>query len=230
MGMRARRKIYGGAAPEELPAYTLQRAAQIVRLSPSTLRLWAVGDEAHPRLFDLASDDPPMLSFANLTEAFVLASMRRVHGISMQKVRKALRYVGRQLGYERPLLHARFQTDGVSLFTDHAGSLLNVSKEGQTALREVLDASLRRIDWEKNFAARLYPWVRAEIDPMQPRTIMVDPRRGFGQPVISGTGIEARIVAQRYRAGESITTLATDYGVELDQIEDAIRCETREAA
>ncbi len=225
-----KKNIYGDTAPEELPAYTLQRAAQIVRLSPSTLRLWAVGDDGHPRLFTLASDTPPLLSFSNLTEAFVLASMRRVHGISMQRVRRALQYVGRQLGYERPLLHANFRTDGVSLFADHAGSLLNVSREGQTALRDMLDASLRRIDWEKNFAARLYPWVRAEIDPAQPRTIVVDPRRGFGQPVISGTGIEARVVAQRYRAGESITTLAKDYAVKFDQIEDAIRCETREAA
>jgi hypothetical protein len=34
-------------------------------------------------------------------------------------------------------------------------------------------------------------------------------------------------VAERYRAGESILVLAKDYGLELEQIEDAIRCETR---
>jgi uncharacterized protein (DUF433 family) len=55
-------------------------------------------------------------------------------------------------------------------------------------------------------------------------------RRGFGQPIIAGTGIRARIVAERYRAGESIVDLAKDYGVELEKIEDAIRCKTREAA
>jgi uncharacterized protein (DUF433 family) len=224
------KSIYGARAPEELPVYTIQRAARIVRLPPSTLRLWATGGQGQPALFKLASGKPPLLSFTNLTEAFVLASMRRVHGLSMQSVRKALRYVGKQLGYDHPLLHARFRTDGVSLFTEHAGKLLNVSAEGQSALREVLEASLHRIDWEKNFAARLYPWVRAEFDLNEPKSIVIDPRRGFGQPVISGTGIEARIVAERYRAGESITSLAKDYGVKLDQIEDAIRCETREAA
>lgn len=55
-------------------------------------------------------------------------------------------------------------------------------------------------------------------------------RRGFGQPVIAGTGIGARIVTERYRAGESLLLLAKDYGVEIEQIEYAIRCETREAA
>ena len=59
---------------------------------------------------------------------------------------------------------------------------------------------------------------------------MIDPRRGFGQPIIAGTGIEARIVTERYRAGESVAELAQDYRLDPGQIEDAIRCETSEAA
>jgi len=165
-----------------------------------------------------------------LVEAFVLASMRRAHAASMQKVRKALRYVGNQLGYDRPLIHAGFRTDGVSLFVQHAGRLLDVSGAGQAVLRGALDASLRRIEWEGGLAARLYPWVRTGGHADEPRSIVIDPRRGFGQPVIAGTGIEARIVAERYRAGESFTALAHDYAVDVEAIEDAIRCETREAA
>lgn len=222
--------VYGDRSPEDLPAYAAPRAAAIVRLSPSTLRLWACGDASHKALFKPAARSPLVLSFSNLIEAFVLASMRRVHGISMQQVRKALRFVGEQLGYDRPLIHAGFRTDGVHLFVQHAGRLLDVSTEGQAVLRQVLDASLPRIDWEGDFAARLYPWVRASELTAQPRTIVVDPRCGFGQPVIAGTGIEARVVAGRYRAGESIVALAKDYGVELEQVEDAIRCEMREAA
>lgn len=222
--------IYDGRAPEELPAYALPRAAGIVRLSPSTLRLWAAGDGQHKALFKPATRSPITLSFLNLIEAFVLASMRRVHGISMQRVRKALRFVGDELGYPRPLIHASFRTDGMNLFVQHADRLLNVSSEGQAVLREVLDASLARIDWEGDLAARLYPWVRGTELASQPKTIVVDPRRGFGQPVITGTGIEARIVTERYRAGESVRLLAEDYGVEIEKIEDAIRCEMREAA
>jgi uncharacterized protein (DUF433 family) len=222
--------IYGDRDPAELPAYAVPRAAAIVRLSPSTLRLWASGDGAHKPLFKPASRSPLSLSFSNLTEAFVLASMRRVHGISMQRVRKALRFVGEELGYARPLIHARFRTDGLRLFVQHAERLLDVSAEGQAVLRDVLDASLKRIDWEGDFVVRLYPWVRSGELLHQPKTIVVDPRRGFGQPVIAGTGVEARVVAGRYRAGDSIAALAKDYGVELEQIEDAIRSETREAA
>src|SRR5947208_3030859 len=97
----------------ELPAYPVPRAAQIVRLPESTLRLWACGDGAHKALFPAAEKSPLVLSFDNLVEAFVLASMRRVHGLSMQSVRKRLDTVGKKLGYDRPLLHARFRTDGL---------------------------------------------------------------------------------------------------------------------
>src|SRR2546430_13572103 len=90
--------IAAAEPPEELAAYTAVRAAKIVRLSPSTLRLWARGDGEHAALFTPAQRSPLTLSFSNLVESFVLASMRRVHGISMQRVRKALRFVGRELG------------------------------------------------------------------------------------------------------------------------------------
>ncbi len=218
----------GVDSPEELPAYTAVRAAQLVRLSPSTLRLWARGDGEHAALFTPAQHSPLTLSFSNLVESFVLASMRRVHGISMQRVRKALKFVGRELGVERPLIHAQFRTDGVRLFVDHADRLLDVTSPEQALLREVLDASLDRIGWGHDVAERLYPWVRADLGG--PKSIVIDPRRGFGQPIIADTGIEARIVTERYRAGESVAELAQDYRLEPGQIEDAIRCETSEAA
>lgn len=221
------------ASPSEpaadLPAYAVERAAELTRVSPWTLRNWTVGHGGRGSLLRPASRRPLVLSFNNLIETFVLSSIRRLHGISMQRVRHAMRYVGQELGYERPLIHASFQTDGVNLFVQHADRVLVASAGGQGVLREALTASLQRIDWEHNFAARLYPWVRSE-HALQPKTIVIDPRRGFGQPVIAGTGVEARIVAQRYRAGESVRDLARDYSVDAEQIEDAIRCETREAA
>lgn len=39
--------------------------------------------------------------------------------------------------YERPLIHTKFQTDGASLFAEHAGRLLDVSATGQAMLSTV---------------------------------------------------------------------------------------------
>ena len=74
------------------------------------------------------------------------------------------------------------------------------------------------------------PGHKADLQGKQPKSIVIDPRRGFGQPIIAGTGIQARIVTERYHAGESVAELAQDYCLASEQIEDAIRCETSEAA
>jgi uncharacterized protein (DUF433 family) len=222
--------IYGGKRPEELPAYPLPRAAQLLHVSPSTLRSWSVGAAKSSALFTPAQRAPLTLSFSNLVEGFVLASMRRTHHVPMQQVRKALRFVAEELEVERPLVHAKFRTDGVKLFVENAGRLLSVSDAGQVVLQKTLEASLARIEWHNDLAARLFPWVREGAHENDPKNVVLDPRLGFGQPVIAGTGIATRVVASRYLAGESVAALATDYRVTTEQVEDAIRCETRDAA
>jgi uncharacterized protein (DUF433 family) len=54
---------------------------------------------------------------------------------------------------------------------------------------------------------------------------MIDPEIGFGRPVLSGTGIPTLVVADRYKAGESISELVRDYDRPQEEIEEAIRCE-----
>ena len=76
---------------EDVPIYTMTRAAHIVQVPVSTLRSWACGKE---RIF--APAGARLLSFSNLTEAFVLASMRRAHALPMQGVRKALKFVAKK--------------------------------------------------------------------------------------------------------------------------------------
>ncbi len=65
---------------------------------------------------------------------------------------------------------------------------------------------------------------------VQPKSIVIDPRRGFGQTVIAGTGISTIIVAERHRAGDSLKDLAADYRLREDLIEDALRFEYRHRA
>jgi uncharacterized protein (DUF433 family) len=89
----------------------------------------------------------------------------------------------------------------------------------------LLQAHLRRIERdEKGFPLRLYPFTRrGETD--QPKNIVIDPFVSFGRAVISGTGVSAELVAERFKAGESADELASDYGCEREMIEEAIRCE-----
>jgi uncharacterized protein (DUF433 family) len=230
--------------PRERPAYTLREAAGYARVPLATANGWVRGRRerstirrrASRPVIVPASKQPCLLSFINLVELFVLADLRKTHGVPLQRVRPALGYVERTLGVARPLAHVRFKTDGLDLFVEHLvdapteAALVNASAGGQVTVREALAARLARVEWDREgLAVRLFPLVRSD-STVQPRSIVLDPLRGFGRPVIAKTGIRASIVAERYRAGESARDLASDYGVEVEQIEDAVRCEISAAA
>ena len=90
---------------------------------------------------------------------------------------------------------------------------------------EVFDAYLQRIEWDlQGLAARLYPFTR-QRELVQPKVVMIDPRVSFGRPVSAGTGIRTELIAERYKAGESMDDLARDYDRNRAEIEEAVRCE-----
>lgn len=161
----------------------------------------------------------------NLVEAHVLDALRREHEIPLQTVRKAFAYLARRVPSPHPLADQRFETDGVNLFVQYFGALVNISQDGQLAMRELLQAYLRRVERDAHgIVARLYPFTRRG-DPNEPRRVVIDPRISFGRPVLAGTGIPTAMIAERYKAGESVDELAKDYGRDRLEIEEAIRCE-----
>jgi hypothetical protein len=107
--------IYRGRDPRDVPTYSIREAASYMRLPPTTLREWVSGPA---RVIQLAGGRPPLLSFWNLVEAYVLAALRRRHQVPLQRVRKALRFLERELDTERPLIEQEFLTDGLDLFVE----------------------------------------------------------------------------------------------------------------
>jgi len=213
------------------PIYTLADAAHFLAIPSTTVRLWSLGQHygqedgrkfARPVL-RIAMPSPPTLSFWNLVEVYVLASIRREHRVPMQKVRRALSFTSDKLGKKRPLIEQTFLTNGVDLFVERVASLVNVSQGGQMAMRDVLIGTLQRIDRDPGgLARRIYPWWKS---PEDPRHIQIDPLRSSGRPVLTDTGVPTSEIADRFRAGDTIKHLAKDFGVKLDQIETALRWE-----
>src|SRR3954471_14661311 len=87
--------------PRETPLYTVSEAARYLHVPVSTLRGWisgwVYGTRGGARRAQaliqppLGAKPPKLLSFSNLAEAHVLASIRRVHRIPMHKIRKVIR-------------------------------------------------------------------------------------------------------------------------------------------
>lgn len=79
---------------------------------------------------------------------------------------------------------------------------------------------------EQGIAARLFPFLHPNQKD-DPKVIVIDPSISFGRPVIVGTGIPTRILADRHEAGESVEILAIDYDCDCTLIQKAIAYECK---
>jgi uncharacterized protein (DUF433 family) len=230
--------LYGGIDPRDIPTYSIGDAARYLRIPAGTIRSWTVGRRYHTTegfkrfepLISVRDRKPILLSFTNLIEVHVLRAIRKDHKIQLDKVRTALDFINEQFQVPHPLARERFRTDGVDLFIDRYGSLINASKQGQLELKEALNHPLERIEPDDTgLAIKLYPFTRSHEED-SPRIVVIDPRIAFGRLVIAGTGVATNVLAERYQAGDSIDELADDYNCDRLEIEEAIRCELPIAA
>jgi len=216
-----------------MPVYSVPEASHYLLAPTATVRSWVLGrpypTKKGSKFFKPIIAVPDVtrrsLSFINLVEVHVLDALRRDHQVPLDKIRHALDYLREEFGSEHPLAEERFTTDGLDLFVQRYGQLINASRAGQLGMKELLETYLKRVERDaKGVALRLYPFTRKRADE-EPRSVVIDPFVSFGKPVLTGTGISTAIVAERYKAGESVGQLSADYGRSNLDIEEAIRCE-----
>jgi len=230
--VRTEKQKFNNNVPEQQPAYSLTEASRYLLIPPATLRSWVAGrrypTDSGPKFFrpiiQLPRDLRAGLSFVNLVEAHVLDAIRRHHQVPLSKSDTRS-----TTSVSIFLLSIRWLSKGSKLtgstYLSKFGQLINVTQNGQIALREVLKAHLHRVGHDSaGIAVRLYPFTRKR-DLREPKVVVIDPHISYGRPILVGTGIPTAVVAERYKAGESIDELAEDYGRSRNEIEEAIRCE-----
>jgi uncharacterized protein (DUF433 family) len=227
--------IYGGADPKHIPAYRYVDAAKYLDIPLSTLKSWIKGyfykikggRKRFVPIISLPDPDKPRLSYTNLVEAYVLSSLRKKHNIDLEKIRVAIKRLEEDFNSQHPLAEHKFETYGKDIFVQEYGQLVDVGRDGQLAWRQLLDEYLTRVEYDPSGqAARLFPYIRAN-GTSQPKNVVINPYVSFGKPVIAGTGLPTRVVAERYKAGEDVPDIARDYGRKEEEINDAIRYELR---
>lgn len=213
----------------EAPSYTFADASRYLRVPAPTVRVWTVGLHSENQRFEalIHRPDPSdkRLSFNNLVEIHVLRALRTQHGIPMGAVREALQDAEKRFGVRRLLIHKELSAIPGRLFLDRYGELVELSRGGQLVLREVFKNHLKAVVHDpKGVPIRLYPWIP---DPFKPasRAIFIDPFRGFGSPLAGKRAISTAVLASRVDAGESISAVASDYGLEIAEVEEAIHFE-----
>jgi uncharacterized protein (DUF433 family) len=222
----------------QTPLYTAAEAGRFLRLPVSTVRAWAFGQgykaKDEPRRFQpvINTADPKgrRLSFVNLVELLVLAGIRKEHQVELKKVRSAVDFLRKQFPSAHPLADNNFQTNGIDLFVEKYGELLNISRDGQIAMKEVIQQYLKLVERDASGVPFKLHLPRRKDAPEPIGAVVIDPERGYGRPVLDGRGIRTEVVVERFQGGESISSLADDNGLCPGTVEDILRSQQPLAA
>jgi uncharacterized protein (DUF433 family) len=161
--------------------------------------------------------------------------MRRA-GVPLQRIRPALARLDEELGLQHALASRRLYTDGAEVLYDYgetgedeeaarAARELVVVRSDQRVFNEVVDAYLRRLDFADDGYVHLIRLPAYEV-----AEVVVDPDRGFGQPIFARGAARLEDALALFRAGEPLDVVAEEYGVPRAELEDAVRIATRVAA
>lgn len=229
------------------PLYTVVEAARYLDVPATTLGSWAHGYTKRPAgraevtgapvLTVLPSAGPrrPVVPFIGLAEGLVLAAIRD-SGVPMQRIRPALAQLEREFGLRYALASRRLYTDGAEVLFDYADRTndepvasatreLVVLRDQQYVFNEAVDAYLRRIDFDEDGYPRLI-----RLPAYEPAEVVVDPGRGFGQPIFARGGVRLEDALALFRAGEPLDDVAAEYGMPREHLEAAVRVAVRHAA
>jgi uncharacterized protein (DUF433 family) len=232
-----------------VPLYSVAEAARYLAIPPSTLSSWATGYTRPARGHRKAVATPavltsipragagraPVIPFVGLAEGVVLAAIRS-SGVSLQRIRPALTRLEAEIGLEHALASQRLFTDGAEVLFDYAEHgadadtesavrELVVVRNGQSVFNPVVEAYLQRVDFAADGYARLI-----RLPAYTVADVVVDPGRGFGQPIFSHGGARLEDALAMFEAGEPLSVVAAEYDVPPEQLEDAIRVALRPAA
>lgn len=210
--------------------YTATEAARMVGMSPATLRRWLMGyqhdekiEAALWRPQHLPDDDGVLLGFRDLIEARIVNSLREKR-IGLQTIRTCIERARQIIGDERPFSTREFKTDGKTIFLEITKGLDEPVfidlKSSQGVFKRVVAPSLQDLEFDEHAVKRW--WLLHGK-----KSIVADPDRAFGQPIIAAHGITTQRVAGAVKAEGSVAEVARLYEIKPSLIRDALAYENQ---
>lgn len=212
-----------------LPAYRYADAARLVQTTAPTISRWYRGYEApgHRMKPVLLSDGTPLLSYLQLVEVAFVATFRQ-RGVKLNALRQAHHYCRSVFGKEYPFAELEFKTDGHHVLWELAENDEGWAPEAKLVLTDVggqvvwKDAGFERLDqfdYQEGRALRWHPRGRTSV-------MLIDPRIAFGAPVIEESGLPTAVLAERFKAGETLwmlhlhqrSTQSVGYGARIGEV------------
>lgn len=199
-----------------LPAYQIAEAANYAQVAPQTVAAW------HRIEAELLKqrEQRSALSYMQLIEVAVVAAFRKA-GVPMPRIRKARAWAAHELKSEYPFAEYKFKENAKHLYLDAQqidvgpDTVIQADTGGQLEWASVI-GRLKEFEYEEQVALR---WHVAGAE----KPIIIDPRISFGAPAVRG--IATWVLRGRFDAGESESDIAEDFGLDRDEVREALKFE-----
>jgi uncharacterized protein (DUF433 family) len=211
--------------------YTVPEASRLTRISTGKIRRWIKGYDFRTsgsiRHSDAVwqgeikpLDNKLALSFRDLLELrFVDAFIRA--GVSWRTMRRAHTNAQSELRTTHPFCSNRIFTDGRSILLrqaeeDSDEALVNLATD-QKEFSRIVETFRKELEFS---GTDIVWWPLGKW-----RQIVLDPRRNFGQPTVTKSGVPAATLARSVKANSSQEIVARWYEVHPDEVRDAVEFE-----
>lgn len=210
-----RRRLY-------LPAYQIGDAARYSGVAAQTVSYWHYrGGRQGPALPGHRKRQP--LSYLELIEVAFVSTFRAL-GVPLQRIRRARAYAAQILNAEYPFAEYDWHTEGHHVLLDLRqvdgdaafDSLIVGDADGQIAWQEMVGERFAQFDYEQGLALKWH--VLGRNNP-----VTIDPRVSFGAPTIRG--IPTWVLKGRWSAGESVSDIEDDFGLDEEEIKYGLHFE-----
>jgi uncharacterized protein (DUF433 family) len=218
------------------PIYGLAQADRVFGLRPGTARRWIDGYKRSGKQYPPVVREEPtgeeIITWGELVETRLLSEYRDA-GVPMIRMRPAVVALREELQTRYPLASARTWLDVkgrdlVRRVQEQVGLerrlALVVVRTGQVLWTEPAEAFRKSIDWTDDDGDRQPRLMRPAGDLPH---VVIDPLRGFGEPVVRN--VRTEVLGELFRAGDSPDEIAEIYDLDRRTVEQAIRYEMRRA-
>ncbi len=215
--------------------YSAPEAARLVGINASRVRRWlggydhATGSSAPVwRGEYLRRDRFLELGFRDLMELRAISKFL-VHGVSWRVVRRAHKRAEDLVGHPFPFSTKTFSTNGKLIFAE--AETLGDPDAPPTDVctgQGYFDEITKRITMGVDYGDDLLPerWL-----PLgRRRQVIIDPHRGYGQPIVKREGVPTHVLQAAVDAGDSPRKVARWFEVSLASLRDALEFERQLAA
>ena len=207
--------------------YTVPEASRLSRVSSQRIRRWlrgywyatSLGPNRTPPIISGDFGDAGVLSFRDLIEVRFIDAFLRA-GVSWRTIKVAQERARESLGTSHPFSSRRFRTDGGTILMETGEQELLDLVRNQMAFKAIVGPFLYR-GLEFGDRDDVVRW-----RPMRNRkTVVLDPARSFGQPIVDREGVPTATLARAYRVEDSFAAVASWFEVSQVSVRVAVEFE-----